>query len=188
MKIKLLLPTLLLAACSSPPLPTISKPAAAPAAYTPSVAVVAPHNAVDEMLAYHQHLLRMMRAELPRELDRLLERPKTPQVTLQKAMVLGQLGRKNDLARAQSNLTEVLQHTEINAQALKPLAQLLSIHYAAIQRLSEQLENSERSLADTQQRLQQLNQTLEQLKAVERSLPSRMGTAIPPSEVQPDKK
>ncbi len=185
MRIKLLPPILLLAACSSPP-PIATPPSSA--TYQPPVVMVAPHNVVDEMLSYNQQLLRMARADLPREFDRLLERPKSLSVALQKAMVLGQMGRKNDLARAQANLMEVIQHPSTEAQQLKSLAQLLSTHYAVAQRLIEQLEHSERSLADSQHRIQQLSQTLEQLKAVERSLPSRMGVAASPSEVQQDKK
>lgn len=183
MRIKLLLPTLLLAACSSSPLPV---PLFTPA-YEPPVVVVAPHNVVDELLSYHQDLLRLPRTDLPRELDRLIEKPKSLPVAMQKAMVLGQLGRKNDLARAQSNLAEVLNHSSVEAQQFKPLAQFLAAHYAAQQRLTEQLDTSERSLAESQHRNQQLTQTLEQLKAVERSLPSRMG-ASSGSEAQQDKK
>ena len=170
MKIKLLPPILLLAACSSSP-PPIAAPTP-PASYQPPVVMVAPHDVVDEMLSYNQQLLRMPRADLPREFDRLLERPKSLPVALQKAMVLGQMGRKNDLARAQANLAEVIQHSSTEAQQLKPLAQLLSTHYAVAQRLIEQLEHSERSLADSQHRIQQLSQTLEQLKAVIESRPA----------------
>jgi len=149
--------------------------------------VVAAHHIVDDLLSYHQQLLRLPRSDLSRELDGLIEKPKDPKNSLQKAMVLGQLGRKTDLARAQSNLADVLNHPSAEAQQFKPLAQLLSTHYATAQRLADQLETSERSLADAQHRLQQLSQTLEQLKAVERSLPSRMGSAAP-SDIQPDKK
>lgn len=142
---------------------------------------------MEELLSYHQQLLRLARADLSRELDRLIEKPKDLKTSLQKAMVLGQMGRKTDLARAQANLADVLNHPAAEAQQFKPLAQLLSTHYATAQRLAEQLETSERSLADAQHRLQQLAQTLEQLKAVERSLPSRMGNTAQ-SDGQPDKK
>lgn len=170
---------LLLSACTTQP---------KAARYEPPVVVVAPHNVVDEMLAYHQDLLRMPRAELSREFDRLTARPRDLHVTLRKAMVLGQLARKGDFARAQSNLAEVLSDPSVEAQQIKPLAQLLATHYAAAQRMSEQLESNERALADSQHRLSQLSQTLEQLKAVERSLPSRSGTASTQPEVQQDKK
>lgn len=170
---------LLLTACTAPP---------KAAGYEPPVVVVPPFNVVDEMLVYHQELLRMPRPDLSREVDKLTARPKEPRVNVRKAMALGQLARKGDFARAQSSLAEVLADPSVEAQQLKPLVQMLSSHYAAAQRMSEQLESNERALADTQQRLTQLGQTLEQLKAVERSLPSRAGTAPAQSDAQQEKK
>src|SRR5690606_8363971 len=125
MRIKLLLPTLLLAACASTPQgsPSAAPPSATP--YQPPVVVVSPHHVVDELLSYHQQLLRLPRAELSRDLDRLIEKPKDLKTSIQKAMVLGQMGRKTDLARAQSNLADVLNHPAAEAQQFKPLAQLL---------------------------------------------------------------
>lgn len=163
-----LLPFLLISACTIVP--------AAQQARTGTPLQVTLRNDADELLLYHQSLTTLSRAEGLKEFDKLSVQPANAGGAVRKAMVLGLLGRKGDYAQALAQLQSVLADDSANAQPLKPLARVLATNYAAMQKLQEQLEKSERQLADNQGRIEQLTRMLDQLKAMERALPSRLGT------------
>ena len=60
---------------------------------------------------------------------------------------------------------------------MHPLARLLASRYAEQRRLEEQLDKQNQQLRDVQRRLDQTNERLEALKAIERSLTSRSPAA-----------
>lgn len=166
-----LAPLFLLLACTTPP-------SAVPAGQQASN-VISPYSNSDELLAYHQSLATLPRAELLMELDRLLLQPDSPVIAAKAAMVLGTLGRKGDYAQAHARLQGVLVDENPQTQPMKPLAGVLAANYAASQKLRQQLEKTERQLADSQERIDQLTKMLDELKAMERALPSRLGTPAP---------
>ena len=167
----------LLAACSTAPW---SGAAPDPAAeQTPlNVAQPAPSApaasaGMDALLAYQQGLRDLAPAEQTRELATLQTQPKSAQIALKKAMLLALSHNNGDLAQAQTLLDGVIKSTEPDALVLKPLARLLATNYAEMRRLGEQADKLAQQVKDSQRRIDQLNETLEALKVIERTLPAR---------------
>lgn len=144
-------------------------PAAAPATLTAPTAI----NAVEDLLAYYQSLRVLSPQALTSELQALLARPGgDAMLTMRKAMALGMTRDPNDLVRAQSELRLVLNSASNSAAKLKPLATLLMGNYADMRRLGESADKAGQQLRETQRRLEQLNEKLEALKNIERTLPA----------------
>lgn len=195
----------LLAGCSGPslksaqeaapkaaaPQPLAATPAssAAPAAVSPSAppASTAPAAAVSEpvlrMLAYADRARAMSATELNQEVTRL-NHAAAPADQLQLALVLSQLRQTPELIRAQEQLSRLLTNTTAEAQALHPLARLLAARYGEQRRLEDQLEKQNQQTREVQRRLDQTNERLEALKAIERSLTSRPHPAAPASRAR----
>ena len=177
----------LLTACAAPqPTPPATAPEPVPVVCDPPVVTMPVPSAADEMLAYHDGLLRLPQAELIREFDSLVLQPASPRRAMQQAMVLGLLKGNGDFARARVHLDSVLQSTDPQARELKPLAQLLAANYAASRRLVEQVEKLNQQARENHRRVEQLNQMLEGLKAIERTLPARPSgvSAVVPVEAK----
>jgi predicted nuclease with TOPRIM domain len=103
----------------------------------------------------------------------------TPAAQLQLALALGQLRQLPELIRAQELLARVLGNVE--AQHLHALARLLAARYGEQRRLEEQLEKQTQQVRELQRKLDQSNERLEALKAIERSLTSRPAAPLPPA-------
>lgn len=172
MKIKYLtlLLSVVLAGCASPPPPAATKPPP-----EPQVIVVSQPNEIDNLLSYHHTLIILPRAEIVKELEKLDLQPRSPKLSIQKAMALALLGRKGDLALAQFHLLDIVNAESSVPQNLRSFAQMLSSNFAVIQRLAEQLEKTERQLNESQRNTEHLNRMLDELKAIERAMPSRRG-------------
>jgi hypothetical protein len=169
-----LLLLLALAACAqrqpaAPQLPPLPPPPA-PAQLT---LMVAPQDEVSPLLAYHQSLRRMTQGELLKELSGLSLQQKTPKIQLQSAMVLSLTRGGGDLARAQAQFDIVATAPEPEAQGLRQLAQLLSAQCADLRRALDEGDRLRTQLKDNQRKNEQLNETLEALKEIERGLPAR---------------
>ena len=181
----------LLAACSSLPgpksapetAPKAAQPAATsgssvtpantgPSAPSDSPAPAAASEPVVRILAYADRVRAMSAAELGQEVTRL-GLAFVPADQLQLALVLSQLRQTPELIRAQELLTRLLANTDAEAQALHPLARLLAARYGEQRRLEDLLEKQNQQTRDVQRRLEQTNERLEALKAIERSLTSR---------------
>lgn len=179
----------LLAACSSGPAPERAADAAATAQAARAAAAAAeaarasasqpaplPEAVVFasgmtlRMLAYAERVRVMPPADLTQEAARLGDAT-SPEAQVQLSLVLSQLRQLPDLVRAQELLARVLGNAD--AQPLHPLARLLASRYAEQRRLEEQLDKQNQQLRDVQRRLDQTNERLEALKAIERSLTSR---------------
>jgi hypothetical protein len=171
----LLLFTLVAACAQREPLPQAPAlpPLPAPAAPAPLTLLVAPQDEVAPLLAYHQSLRRMTQGELLKELSGLSLQQKTHRNLLQSAMVLSLTRGNGDLARAQAQFDIVATAQEPEAQGLRQLAQLLSAHCADTRRLLDEGERLRAQLRDNQRKTDQLNETLEALKEIERGLPAR---------------
>lgn len=134
------------------------------------------------MLAYAERVRVMPPAELTQEAARLGDAA-SAETQVQLSLVLSQLRQLPDLIRAQELLARVLGNAD--AQPLHPLARLLASRYAEQRRLEEQLDKQNQQLRDVQRRLDQTNERLEALKAIERSLTSRQPTAPASSPTPP---
>lgn len=189
----------LLAACSLVPLPQGVQPAApAPAApassatangngVAPSAPAMAPapeRDAVVRVLAYADRVRSMSNAELNQEVARL-GNPYLPASQLQLAIVLSQLRQTPELIRAQEVLTRLLANPDAEAQALHPLARLLAARYGEQRRIEDLLEKQNQQTREVQRRLDQTNERLEALKAIERSLTSRAAAPAAPAASAP---
>ena len=172
----------LLGACAGSALPRAGNsapPSQASAAPTVAATAQARQAAPDEltpMLAYADRVRQMPAPELSQEISRLAN-PATALGQFQLALALGQLRQLPELVRAQELLARVLANTD--AQALHALARLLTTRYGEQRRLEDQLDRQTQQLRDVQRRLDQTNDRLEALKAIERSLTSRPAASSP---------
>ncbi|MES2106462.1 MAG: hypothetical protein V4634_20750 [Pseudomonadota bacterium] len=167
-----------LAACKTPP-PTHESPivvAAAAPVLIPSL-----NNETEDLLAYYQRTRLLPPADLPKMLADLNALARNPHRDLQRAVILGFLRGNGDLARAQGILDGVIKSTEADAEHIKPLAYFLYTNYAEWRRLDEAIDKQGTQLKDAQRRADQLSQKLEDLKAIERQLPTRPRNGTPAS-------
>lgn len=175
----LLLLCLTLAACSlNSPLPKDEVVTPTPA---PTIQVVtpppAPPDEIGPLLSYHQTLRRMTQGELMKELSGLGQQTRSPRVAIQMGMALMLTRGGGDLARAQTLLDSVATSAELEASPYRALAQLLSSNCAEARRLYEHADRLATQQKDNQRRIDQLNDMLEGLKAIERTLPARPAPA-----------
>ncbi|MFT3718101.1 hypothetical protein [Pseudorhodoferax sp.] len=190
-----------LAGCAVPP-PAPLPPPAVPAA-PPPPAVVAPPPAgpvvalpvqgglpggvrtegsttSHALLVYADRVRRMAPSELAQELTRLSETPepqRQPGQELQLAIALAQTRVPADLARALGLTQRVLGNPREEARGLYPLAGMLAARYAEQRRVEDALDRQAQQLRDQQRRIDQLNERLEAMRALERSLTSRPAPA-----------
>ncbi|KQQ33257.1 hypothetical protein ASF61_09150 [Duganella sp. Leaf126] len=150
----------------------------------PAPEVLPPLDDIGPLLNYHQALRRLTQGELLKELSGLLQQKRTPRVTLQTGMVLMLTRGNGDLARAQGLLDNVANSTEASAAPYKGLAQLLASFCAESRRLTEHVERLNTQLAtqqkESQRRIDQLNDMVEGLKNIERTLPARPAAGAGP--------
>jgi hypothetical protein len=162
------------AACPAPmvmavPLPVTTPPSPCP----PSVASLA--------LAQGERLRGLSVPELAQEVSRLTEPGEAPLAQMQLAQALLLTKVPADAQRAQGILQRLLQNTTSQADALRPLARQLLAQYAEQRRLEEQIERQAQQLRDAQRRIDQLNERLEAVRAIERSLSAPAATPAPGS-------
>lgn len=129
---------------------------------------------LQQVLAQSDLTLRMAPAELAKEIARLSEaEDASPGNPLLLAMALAQTRQPVDTARALGLVQRVLGNQAPAAQALHPLARLLEARLLQQRRLEDQLERQAQQLRDAQRRNDQLNERLEAVRAIERSLTTR---------------
>ncbi|MET0320974.1 MAG: hypothetical protein ABW069_09670 [Duganella sp.] len=175
-----------LAACTTAKPTPAPEPVRAPA---PQVIVVEtpappPTDEVGPLLSYHQALRRMTQGELLKELSGLVLQKRSPRVSLQMGMVLMLTRGGGDLARAQTLLDNVANSTEASSAPIKSLAQMLSSYCAESRRLAEHVDKLTAQNKDSQRRIEQLNDMVEGLKNIERTLPVRPAASSAPAVVK----
>jgi hypothetical protein len=124
-------------------------------------------------LDYADRLRAMTVPALAQEIARLGEPGAAPGRQLQLAMALALTRVPSDLQRAQGLLQRVLDNGTDEARALHPLARLLAAQYGEQRRADEATERQAQQLRDAQRRIDQLNDRLEAVRAIERSLSTR---------------
>lgn len=184
--------TLCIVLCAALAACTTAKPTPAPAPTpqpAPVVVVVEtpappPTDDVGPLLSYHQALRRMTQGELLKELSGLVLQKRSPRVSLQMGMVLMMTRGGGDLARAQTLLDNVANSTEASSAPIKSLAQMLSSYCAESRRLAEHVDKLTAQNKDSQRRIEQLNDMVEGLKNIERTLPVRPAASTAPAVVK----
>ncbi len=134
------------------------------------------------LLAYGDKVRSLSPPDLQQEIARLgdvADPARQPADDLQLAMALGQTRVPTDLVRAQGLLARVLANSQEEIRLLHPLARLLSARYAEQKRVEDLLDKQNQQLRDSQRRIDQLNDRLEAMRAIERSLTSRNPGAAP---------
>lgn len=181
------------AACAAPPaVPQVVRIVVEPPPASPGPPAPAPSPApateTAEVLAYADRVRALPPNDLAQEVARLGEPPEAPVQALQQAVALAQTRVPANTARAQSLVQRVLAQTGAQAQALQPLARLLAAQInqqVEARRLEEQVERQNQQLRDSQRRIDVLNDRLEAVRAIERSLPSRPAASAPPNGARP---
>lgn len=173
----------MLGACTTPSRVT-QDPAPVPVV-SPETTVKIDETAMLPLLGYFQLLLRMTTQELARERTMLTMIPQTPATHVRMSMLLGLSRSAADLPRAQSLLDALLKSTDPAAVSLFPLARLLSSQYNERQKnqmqnekVATQSEQLGQQLKESQRRSTELQEKLDALANIERSLPVRSPPAV----------
>ena len=135
------------------------------------------------VLAYYQSLQRMSLAEMTRERTALGAHPVVPANQLRLAMLLGHPRAAQDLHRALGLLDSVMKSPDPTAQSLSPLARLLADNYNERLRIDTQAEKQgaqlKEQLKKSQRKTLELQEKLNGLADIERTLPPRARTTRP---------
>lgn len=166
----------------SPPAPAASPAPAAPPAIRPVEAEPqAPATQLQprapgplgSMLGHADRVRGLSAADLSAEVARLNEAtaasPADPTLQMQQAIALAQTRNPADLARALGLAQRVAADNSDNGRALQPLARLLAARYQEQRRVEDERDRQGQQLRDAQRRIDQLNDRLEALRAIERS-------------------
>ncbi|MFT4241664.1 MAG: hypothetical protein QM569_05205 [Acidovorax sp.] len=160
----------------------IAVPAPAEAAPPPAAAPTA--DPVAQALARADAIARLAPAELGREIARLGDsEDAAPENPLLLAVALAQTRQPADTARALGLVQRVLGNAA--APALHPLARLLESRLLQQRRLEDQLDKQAQQLREAQRRNEQLNERLEAVRAIERSLSTRPAPPPPANGTKP---
>jgi hypothetical protein len=162
----------LLAGCAARPTVEVPAPPATVAAYD-EPAVRVDESSMLPLLGYQQLLAQLSPQELARERAVLLYLPPTPSSQLRLAMLFGQTRATADLPRAQALLDKVLRANDPAAASMHPLARLLATQYHERLRLQAQNERLLLQVTESQRRSSELQDKLDALANIERSLPLR---------------
>ena len=153
-----------------PPPPAVLAP---PPVAAPPAPTAAPER--DQVLVaaveYADRVRALPAPELGQEIQRLGDTPYAPLPAMQLALALVKSRTNANSARAQSLLQRVIADPAPEAQALQPFARVLSGQIADQRRADEQAERQAQQLREAQRRIEQLNDRLEAVRAIERSLP-----------------
>ena len=155
------------------PTPTPTPAVLASPVADPPVPTAAPER--NQVLAaavdYADRVRALPAAEVGQEIQRLGDIAYAPLPAMQLALALGKSRTTPNTARAQSLLQRVIADPTPEAQALQPFARVLSAQIADQRRADEQAERQAQQLREAQRRIEQLNDRLEAVRAIERSLP-----------------
>ena len=131
-------------------------------------------SALDAALEYRQTLVGMSGNELARERSELAARNADPEAQMRLAL-LHLLPRQGnvELARPLALLESVLKSSRPGALALQPLARLLVEQLNERQRLEGALDRQAQQLKESQKKVLELQEKIDRLAEIERSLPQR---------------
>ena len=167
-----LLAIILLAGCATRPAIDVPPPPASVANDDQSVVRV-DESSMLPLLGYQQLLAHLSPQELARERAVLLFIPPTPSAQIRLAMLFGLPRGTTDLPRALALLDKVQKSSSPAAASMHPLARLLASQYQERLRLQSHNERLLLQVTESQRRSGELQDKLDALADIERSLPSR---------------
>lgn len=134
-------------------------------------------------LSYYQGLSRMTPAELGRERMVLVAVQQIPYTQIRMAMLLGHPRVQQDLGKALALLDNILKSTDPAAAPFQPLARQIADNYLERLKLESQLEKQglqlNQQLKDSQRKATELQEKLDSLADIERTLTPRPRTVRP---------
>ncbi len=181
----------LMSACVTPkaPPPPPPAPVVAPPVVKCDPARTPEDLAASHLLATQERLSALNTADLAAEANKPADPAATTEQVMDQVLALSMTRTLGDLARAQGLLDQLLHNNAPQADPWRRIARLLAYRFAEqkrgedlAERNAQQLRDSQR---DAQRKLDQLNDKLEALKAIERSLNTRPG-ATPPAASRPN--
>jgi hypothetical protein len=128
---------------------------------------------LESVLAYADRLRGLPANGLAQEQAALGEPGNLPVRQIQLALVLMHSHQPADTARALGLLQRVMAHPAPDSTPLKPLARLLAARLLDQRRLEDTVDRQSQQLRDSQRRIEALNDRLEAMRAIERSLTPR---------------
>jgi enoyl-CoA hydratase/carnithine racemase len=131
------------------------------------------------MLAYADKVRPLGGNELSTEISRIGDPGDSPTTQMQVALLLSQTRVPADLARALGLLQRVIANPSPEAQPLQPLARALAARYVEQRRVEDDRDKQVQQLRDSQRRIDQLNDRIEALRAIERSFARPAATPVP---------
>jgi hypothetical protein len=171
----------------APSTPTVTPLAAAPAA--PPVVLNAETTPVPDvitaLLSYADRLQALSPADLAAEIVVQGDPGNVALRQMQLALALMHLRQPADTARALGLVQRVIAHTGPESLPLKPLARLLANRLMDQRKLEDNVERQAQQLRESQRRIEQLNDRLEAMRAIERSLTTRPPAATPNGSTRP---
>jgi hypothetical protein len=166
---------------AEPACPGTTPSLASPAGGLPLACGAEPQEPSRLLPQWHDELRLMSPDALQREIARYVDSPGGPGAdghgaaagAMRQSLALMSNHANGDLGRALVLLDQVLRNPQPEAQPWRGWARLLQARVAEQRRLEEQLERQAQQLRDSQRRIDLLNDKLEALKAIERSLTPR---------------
>ncbi len=151
----------------------------APATQPASLFTLTTQGPMAAMLTYADKVRPLNGADLSTEIARIGDPGDSPAIQMQLALLLSQTRVPADLARALGLLQRVIANPAPEAQSLHPLARALAARYVEQRRVEDDRDKQVQQLRDAQRRIDQLNDRIEALRAIERSFarPNTMPTA-----------
>jgi hypothetical protein len=168
-----------------PPVQPVEAEPVAPATQPGGVLAASPQEPVNIMLAYADRIRPSSASELANEIARLGKLDETPATQMQTALALAQTRNPPDVARAQSLLQKVIANPSAEAQPLQPLARALAARLAEQRRIEDDRDKQTQALRDAQRRIDQLNERIEALRAIERSVTRPASPLAAPPQPKP---
>jgi hypothetical protein len=169
----------------------VAAPASAPVVIMVPAPVPPPDPAdvaAKRLLAYHEQLRQMSATDLANEITRLgavvsaTATAAPADAVLELSLALAQQHNPGDLARAVALLEPISKSSAPELGPWQPLARLLLGRVLEQRRLEDLLAREATQRREQQRSLQQLNEKLEALKAIERSMTTRpSGANVPPA-------
>jgi hypothetical protein len=170
----------------APPAPAPSKPTVTPLAATPPIPPVVLNaetppvpDVITALLSYADRLHALSPADLATEIATQGDPGNAALRQMQLALALMHLRQPADTARALGLVQRVIAHPGPESLPLKPLARLLANRLVDQRRLEDNVERQAQQLRESQRRIDQLNERLEAMRAIERSLTTRPPAAAP---------
>ena len=127
-------------------------------------------NATGQMLVFADRVRSLTGAELGAEVARIGDPGDSAPAQMHRAIALAATRVPADLARALGLLQRVIASQASDAAPIQPLARALAARYLEQRRIEDDRDRQVQQLREAQRRIDQLNDRLEALRAIERSV------------------